>query len=282
MAKFRPSTAEIVVVGNEVLNGEVLDTNSNWLAKRLYSSGLHLKRVTAVRDNLREISAAIRESLRRGTEWIITTGGLGPTDDDMTLQGVSLATRRKTTLNPEALEMLRERYARLYEMGVVRERELTPARLKMAMLPKGARALRNRVGSAPGSALKYGRSWVISLPGVPSEMRDIYENEVEPLILSHAKRVHRRVDGLIVSGVPESTLAPVLSAVSRKFRSVYIKSHPKGIEAGRSIVEVMVHAEGRNEEEVERLVGTVLQELHDRVKGLMPDHIERLEVKGGS
>ncbi|MCS7094401.1 MAG: molybdopterin-binding protein [Thaumarchaeota archaeon] len=282
MGRGKSSSVEIIVVGNEVLNGEVLDTNSNWLAKRLYASGLHVRRITLVRDDLREIATAIREALRRGTEWVVTTGGLGPTDDDMTLQGVSFATRRKLTLNSEGLEMLRERYAKLYEMGVVRERELTPARLKMAMLPRGAKALRNRVGSAPGSLLKHGRSWIVSLPGVPSEMKDIYENEVEPLILRNAKRVYRYVGGLVVRGVPESTLAPLLSSVSKKSKLVYIKSHPKGIEAGRSVVEVIVHGEGSSEGEVEKLVESVLRELHDRVKRLMPDSIERIEVKSGS
>ncbi|MEN3047725.1 MAG: molybdopterin-binding protein [Candidatus Caldarchaeales archaeon] len=281
MGRPRPSTAEIVVVGNEVLNGEVLDTNSNWLAKRLYASGLVLRRVTAVRDDLREISAAVREALRRKTEWVFTTGGLGPTDDDMTLQGVALATRRRLVLNSEALEMLRERYSRLYEMGVVKERELTPSRLKMAMLPRGARALRNRVGSAPGSMLRHGRSWIISLPGVPSEMKDIYENEVEPVLLRSARRAFRSVGGLVVRGVPESALAPVLSEISRRHRRAYVKSHPKGIEAGHSVVEIVVHGEGRSEEEAKRVVEEVLQELQEEVKGLMPASVERVGARGG-
>jgi nicotinamide-nucleotide amidase len=282
--RVRPSTAEIVVIGNEVLNGEVLDTNSNWLAKQLYFLGLDLRRVTAVRDDLEEIAGAIREALRRKAEWIITTGGLGPTHDDMTLEAVALATNRKTVLNPEALEMLRERYARLYEMGVVKESELTPSRLKMAMLPRGAKALRNRAGSAPGSLLRYKGSRIISLPGVPRELKDIFLNEVVPLIEAEARRVVRYVAGLFVKGVPESTMAPVLRELTAERPKLYIKSHPKGLEEGVSLVEVVVHSEGQDPEEVRKEVESAIGVLEERLRAFQPVELRRVsmeEVLGG-
>ncbi len=282
--RIRPSTAEIVVVGNEVLNGEVLDTNSNWLARQLYFLGLDLRRVTAVRDDLREIAGAIREALRRRTEWIITSGGLGPTHDDMTLEAVALATNRKTVLNPEALEMLRERYAKLYEAGVVKESELTPSRLKMAMLPRGAKALRNRAGSAPGSLLRYKGSRIISLPGVPRELKDIFTNEVVPLIKAEARRVVRYVAGLLVKGVPESSMAPVLKDLAAERPKLYIKSHPKGIEEGVSLVKVVVHSEGQDPEVVRREVESAIDVLEERLRAFQPAELRRLsmdEVLGG-
>lgn len=277
--KVRPSTAEIVVVGNEVLNGEVLDTNSNWLARQLYFLGLELRRVTVVRDDLREIASALREAIRRRTEWIITSGGLGPTHDDMTLEAVALATNRRTVLNPEALEMLRERYARLHEMGVVREGELTPSRLKMAMLPRGAKALRNRAGSAPGSLLRYKGSRIVSLPGVPRELKDIFLNEVAPLIRAEARRAVRYAAGLLVRGVPESSMAPVLKELASERPALYVKSHPRGLEEGVSVVEVVVHGEGQDAEAVRRDVESAIDSLEERLRAFQPVELRRLSME---
>ncbi|MEM0455342.1 MAG: molybdopterin-binding protein [Nitrososphaerota archaeon] len=272
--KVRPSTAEIIVVGNEVLNGEVLDTNSNWLAKQLYFLGLELRRVTVVRDDLREIAGAVRDAIRRRAEWIITSGGLGPTHDDMTLEAVALATNRKTVLNPEALEMLKERYARLYEMGVVKEAELTPSRL-----PRGAKALRNRAGSAPGSLLRYKGSRIVSLPGVPRELKDIFLNEVVPLIKAEARRVFRYAAGLLVRGVPESSMAPVLRELASERPELYVKSHPKGLEEGVSVVEVVVHGEGQDPEKVKDAVESLIGSLEERLRAFQPVELRRMSME---
>lgn len=250
-----PSVFEVIVVGNEVLRGSVLDTNSNWLAARIYELGAHLRRITTVRDEIDEVSSAIREAIKRGADYVITAGGLGPTFDDLTLSGVAKALGRRLVLNREAAEMLRERYRALAEKGVIGSPELTPARLKMAMLPRGARPLRNRVGSAPGVILRHRAGWIVSLPGVPAELKDIYTNELEPILKRRIRAVKRRRAWMTIKGVTESALAPHIDEIRSRHREVYIKSHPQGIEDGVSKIVLEMLAEGIDERRVERSLG---------------------------
>lgn len=127
--------AEIIAIGREILTGKTLDTNSNWIAQQIYPLGIRVKRIVAVDDVEEEIAQEIINSIKYGVGLIITTGGLGPTFDDKTLQAVSLATGRKLVLNDEALKMVTESYKRFYEQGWVDSPEITPERKKMAYLP---------------------------------------------------------------------------------------------------------------------------------------------------
>jgi len=274
-----PSSVELIVIGNEILNGAVLDTNSHWLADRLYTLGLHLRRITTVRDDLKEISSALKEAVKRRAEWIITSGGLGPTFDDKTLQGVAIATKRSLILNKEAVEMLKEKYEKLKEMGVVETAELTPARLKMAKLPRGARPLRNRVGSAPGVLLRYRGSWIACLPGVPAELKDIFINELEPLILQKSLTVKRRRVWITVRGVPESTLSPHIDETLAMHRNVYIKSHPQGIEDGISKVVLEILSEDVSEYKVNEAVEKAAADIIEKLRSLGARDIARSEEK---
>jgi nicotinamide-nucleotide amidase len=246
--------AEIIVVGNEILNGSVQDTNSNWLARQLHELGFYLRRITAVRDDTSEIVSAIRDSVRRGAKWIFTSGGLGPTYDDITLDAVAVAAKRKLAVNEDALAMLRERYERLASEGLVATSELTPARVKMAVMPKGAKALRNMAGSAPGCLIGIKRSIVVSLPGVPRELEDIFLREVRPMLEKEQGRVQRVRRWVEVKGVPESLFAPQLERIYKSFRGkAYIKSHPKGFKDGLSIVALEIVAEHPIRGEAEEL-----------------------------
>ncbi|HDD66195.1 MAG TPA: hypothetical protein ENG52_01050, partial [Nitrososphaeria archaeon] len=116
---------DIISIGYELLDGRVLNTNARWLAEQISGLGGRVCRIVAVGDDVDEISSVIRDSLRRGIDWIITSGGLGPTYDDVTLQGVAKAVKRKLVQNRRAVEMLRERYRVLAEEGVVESPELT-------------------------------------------------------------------------------------------------------------------------------------------------------------
>lgn len=275
----KPSTVELIIIGNEILNGAVLDTNSNWLAERLYELGVYLRRVTIVRDDLEEISSAIKEAIRRKTDWVITSGGLGPTFDDKTLRGVAKAIRKPLTLNKDAVKMLRERYEKLKELGVVESAELTPARLKMARLPKSAQPFRNRAGSAPGALLRYRKTWIACLPGVPAELKDIFTNELEPLIREKSIVVKRYREWISVKGVPESTLSPHIDELLSRHRKVYIKSHPQGIEDGISKVILEILGEDVSEEKASESVRNAAVEMIDRLKTLGAREILRSEEK---
>jgi len=218
---------ELVCIGNELLIGKIANTNAQWLAKRIMSLGLQVTRITVVGDNVQEIAAALRESLRRGPTFIITTGGLGPTFDDKTLEGVAAALNLDLDEDKEALKMIVERYKRYVAEGRMEKFELTPHRLKMARLPKGARPIYNPVGTAPGVLVEDEGTRLIMLPGVPQEMKAIFDESVAPLVRGVAGDLTFYEASIEVRGVPESELAPVIENVMHDNPYTYIKSHPK-------------------------------------------------------
>ena len=218
---------EIICVGNELLIGKTLNTNAHWLAKRITSLGLKVRRIIVVGDDLEEISSAIKESINRKPCFIIVTGGLGPTFDDKTLEGVALGLGLKLQENKEALEMIRAKYERYVAEGRIRGYEMTPHRVKMARLPEGAKPLPNPVGTAPGVFLEYDGVKMVMLPGVPEEMKSIFDESVAPMIREASGNLTFYEASLDVRNLPESELAPMLDVVMHDNPYVYIKSHPK-------------------------------------------------------
>jgi len=231
--------AEILIVGNELLNGTTLDTNSFWLSKELVRTGFMVDRKTTVRDELPAISLAFKQCISRKPDWVFSVGGLGPTYDDMTVCGLALALHRRLKLDPEAVGMLRENYkerARLFKRPVKR---LTKASMKMAMIPQGAKPLHNPVGSAPAILARSGQTRIVSLPGVPSEMKGIFLNAVVPLLKNSS--FTNAEEWIRLQGISESQLSPTISRISRKHDPLlYVKSHPKGFENGLSVIQVQL------------------------------------------
>jgi molybdenum cofactor synthesis domain-containing protein len=258
---------EIISVGYELLDGRVVNTNASWLAGQISSLGGRVSRITVVADDVGEISSAIREAMRRGADWIITSGGLGPTYDDVTLQGVAGAVGRKLFLNKKALEMVRRRYEELAREGVIGSPELTPPRMKMAMLPRGAKPLENNIGTAPGVLLRAGGCWIICLPGVPSELQDIFMNMVKPILEKRVRKIAIADRWIYVKGVPESSLAPRIDELRARAPSLYIKSHPEKRE-GTSFIRVYIRLIGRRKEICEKILDRVEKELIKAVREL--------------
>lgn len=221
---------EILCVGTELLIGKTLNTNAHWLAKRATTLGLKVSRITVVEDSVAEISVALRDAIQRAPRFLITVGGLGPTFDDKTLEGVAEALECELEVHDEALRMVEEKYRRYVEEGRMESAELTPYRVKMAKLPKGAKPLFNPIGTAPGVLIKHGRTTLIALPGVPSEMKAIFEESVVPLFKRVAGDVNYFETSLNVEEIVESDVAPLIERVMHDNPYVYIKSHPKGAE----------------------------------------------------
>jgi molybdenum cofactor synthesis domain-containing protein len=217
---------EIISIGNELLIGQIINTNAQWIAKYISSLGGNIQRITTVGDNIVEICSILQTTLQRDPTFIITTGGLGPTFDDKTLKAITLALNRPLEFNETALKMIKERYH--HYMKIKTEAlELTPARLKMATLPKGAVPLPNPEGTAPGVMIEIDSSKIIALPGVPREMKAIFEESLLPMIKESIGPlfVHRRY--LKVTGIIESEMAPLIDLTMHDNPDVYIKSHPK-------------------------------------------------------
>src|SRR6266849_5893366 len=229
----RPPTAEIISVGNELLIGHTLDTNSHWIAKRFTRFGWTLQRITVLRDSLAAIKDGVTGALGRRPDLLITLGGLGPTHDDMTLKGIALALDKRLVLNPGAFAMVKARYSKLEGST-----GLTRFRRKMAALPEGAQPLPNPVGTAPGVTINVGTIRLVSLPGVPSEMKAIFTGSVIPMLRASKAEAPKEVTvGLV--GIIESALAPALDRTRRAFPGLYFKSHPRGREGGiRTLIQL--------------------------------------------
>jgi molybdenum cofactor synthesis domain-containing protein len=258
-------TVEIVSIGNELLIGKIANTNAQWLAKQITTLGGDVKRISNIGDVLAEIATSVVDALTRTPSFIITTGGLGPTFDDLTVEALAQTFDRPLTVDENALKMVKEKY-RQYEAVTLKPIELTPVRLKMATLPEGGKPLRNPIGTAPGILLTEAKTKIIALPGVPAEMKAIYKNEVEPLIKEHTKETCTGERSLWVWGIMESTAAPLINMVMQKNPYVYIKSHPKATESHprlefhlRARAESQQVAEHRVEVAVDQLVDLIVE-----------------------
>ncbi|MCD6409043.1 MAG: nicotinamide mononucleotide deamidase-related protein [Candidatus Verstraetearchaeota archaeon] len=233
--------AEILSIGNELLIGKTVNTNASWLGRRLTSMGFHVKRIVVVGDEVEEIAQAVSEALARGARVLITTGGLGPTFDDKTLEGVAAALQKPLVLHEEALRSIKEKYD---AMGL----PLTPARKKMAKLPEGAIPLPNSVGTAPGAMIELPNTLIFCLPGVPKEMQAMFDGSVASKLTSLNPSYKFYEHTVLIEGIPESSLAPLIDKTMKSYPRVYIKSHPKGSE-GRPIIEVHLSTFSTSEEE---------------------------------
>jgi len=216
----------ILAVGREILRGRIQDSNSWTLARRLTGLGYEIIRIVACDDDLAAIAREIRRALEDGATLIVTTGGLGPTDDDLTLRALAEATGRVLTLDEEARRLVASRYAALHRAAAVEDPDMTPTREKMAHIPQGARALPNSVGAAPGVWLEEGASTFVALPGVPAEMVAILEDSVLPALASRGGRAVYAEHRITTQARDESRVAAVLRRISGDIPEVFLKSHP--------------------------------------------------------
>ncbi|HXQ92082.1 MAG TPA: molybdopterin-binding protein [Nitrososphaerales archaeon] len=237
----RQIVAEILIVGNELLNGTTLDTNSHWMSQELTKLGVMVARKTTIRDEMDIIVSTFKECFRRKPDWIFSIGGLGPTYDDMTIEGLANSIGKELFLDDSAIQMLKDSYERRRKMFNNPIRRMPKASLKMAMIPRGATALYNSVGSAAGVLLKVGKTQVVSLPGVPSEMKAIFTEELIPLIQPYSSKIIHAEEWLELIGTSESRLSTPVARISKKYSPLlYVKSHPMGFENGKSVIHVQL------------------------------------------
>jgi len=200
-------SAAIVTVGNELLYGETVDTNAAWLARSLAALGAPVVAKSTVGDSVADIQGAVRAALQTA-DLVLVSGGLGPTADDVTKQAVAELLGRRLVVDAELLDRL-ERFFRARGF-----REMPALNLTQAEVPEGARVLRNPNGTAPGLALEVEGSLIALLPGVPRELRGIYEGDLSALLRerfgARLRPVHHRV--IHTTGIAESRLAELLEA----------------------------------------------------------------------
>lgn len=194
----------IISVGNELLCGDTQNTNATYMAKKLTQFGHYVRRVIVVPDDVDEIAMEVSRA-REMADFVLVTGGLGVTHDDVTAEGVAKAFRRKLELNDEAVETMRGR--------VTNEEAIR----KMAMLPEGSEVIKNDVGAAPGFIVEN----VAVMPGVPKEMENIFEKIVPRFGVTNYYEEKVRVEGF------EDRIADKLEVVVSEFPDVNVGSYPK-------------------------------------------------------
>lgn len=196
--------AEIITIGDELLLGETTDTNAGYIARKLSGIGLSVQFKSTVGDSLERIEETIRHSLKRA-QVVITTGGLGPTDDDLTKKVLVKFFKRQLVLNEQLLEEIRERYHRRgLKMPAINEEQ--------ALLPNNSTIFKNDIGSAAGIGIIENDYYFISLPGVPTEMRHVLDNEVIPFLAKQNFGQAIKITTLRLNGIVESSLAEIISA----------------------------------------------------------------------
>lgn len=238
---------EIFSLGDELLRGLVMDTNSHWMAKRIAARGAALRRVAVLPDDPPVVATEIRAAMERRPNLIVTHGGLGPTDDDRTREAIALATGAALQPHAEAEAIVRRRYAELADAGAVADAAMTDARLRMAMLPAGAVALDNRIGGAPGVLLTAGATTIVCLPGVPQELWWIWEHSLAPhldAILGPGGFCEITV---VLSERDESRIAPAMLAVAGRHPDVYVKSRATSFDQPDPRVRATLTAAGAND-----------------------------------
>jgi nicotinamide-nucleotide amidase len=275
---MREFATEISCVGNELLAGITINMNAYWLSKKITEVGGSVKRITVIRDDVDEISLAVRESIARKPDWLIISGGLGPTYDDKTLQGVASGLRLELELDNMALDMLKKSYSR-QSMNY----ELNEIRLKMAKIPVGSTPIQNPVGSAPSILIETDETKIVCLPGVPKEMEAIFLESILPEMKKVVGDFHIVESSYETIGVSEAMLAPTLSEIvdSNPQDSIYLKTHPLGVAwinkhiyasdsnyAPRTRVQII--SKGNDKAEVQRRfdnISKILLEEISRLKG---------------
>jgi molybdenum cofactor synthesis domain-containing protein len=258
-------------VGNELLIGKTLNTNAHWLAKRLTALGAVVQRITVVRDETKEIAAAIRDVLKRRPSFVITTGGLGPTFDDKTLKGIAEALGMKLTINKKALALVQGKYEALLKERRIDKVEMTPARVKMATFPEEADPLHNPVGTAPGMLVRWKKTCLIALPGVPPEMEAIFEESVAQMVKEKVGSSIFFETSVFLDGIMESTLAPLIDRVMQDIPHVYIKSHVYTatvvqVEGKKSHIELHFSTTAENKEAAEILLNEAVAQMSNLVQ----------------
>jgi molybdenum cofactor synthesis domain-containing protein len=252
---------EIVSVGKELLRGRIQDDNAAYLSAFLTQRGAVVHRITTVDDRDRTIAAAITEALARGTQLVVTTGGLGPTADDRTLFAVSDALNLPLAIHPHAKEMVEGAYHRLYEKRLVSGTGLNAAREKMCAIPVSSEPIANEVGVAPGVLVRLpGGAAVLCLPGVPAEMRSVLEASIPRIrdLVSKGAIARREIE---TPTIDESALRPLLDKLVEEFPSLWIRSQSPGFGSKDARILLTLESSAPTQKEAEAAVEAALRRL---------------------
>ena len=258
-------SAEIITIGTEILLGEIVDTNTRYIARTLRGMGVDLYRTITIGDNAERIAEAIRHSMQRANI-VITTGGLGPTVDDPTREAVALAAGVELEFREDLWEQV---VAVISRYG----RKPSENQKRQAYVPKGAVGIPNPVGTAPCFIVETESNAVVSLPGVPNEMEHILHESIIPYLQKRFKLDEIiKIRVLHCSGLGEGM-------IDEKIADLEMLSNPTvGLAAHTGVVDIRIAAKAKDEAEADRMIadieGQVRERLGDVVFGADEDKLE--------
>jgi nicotinamide-nucleotide amidase len=250
------TSAEIITIGTEILLGEIVDTNTRYIARTLRGLGVDLYRTITIGDNVERIAEAIRSSMEHA-DIVITTGGLGPTIDDPTREAVAKAIGVETEFREDLWQQVVETIARY-------GRKPSENQKRQAFVPQGALGLRNPVGTAPCFIVETPRNAVVSLPGVPAEMEHVLHESVIPYLQKRFKLDEvLKVRVLHCAGLGEGMIDEKIADLET------LRNPTVGLAAHTGVVDVRIAAKAKTEHEADAMIAEVEAQVRERLGNIV-------------
>ena len=250
--------AEIIAIGSELLLGQLLDTNTSYIAKRLAENGIELVQTSTVGDDLQRMKEVIKEATDR-SHIVITTGGIGPTEDDLTRQAVAEVFERPLVFQPHLMEQIEALFKK-------RGFRMAESNRKQAYIPEGSIPVENPKGTAPGFVVEYAKGSIISIPGVPLEMEYLMENAVIPYLRRRFDIKHQVIQYKVLRacGLGESAIGLQIKDLMERDRNPSV-----GTLASIGDIRIRITAKASDPKEASSLIENVEREIRNRLDVLI-------------
>ena len=260
--------AEIIAIGSELLLGQLVDTNSSYIANRLAENGIELVQTSMVGDDLQRMEEVIREATIR-SQIVITTGGIGPTEDDLTRQAVAEVFELPLAFQPHLMEQIEALFKK-------RGFRMAESNRKQAYIPEGAIPIENPKGTAPGFIVEHSHGSIISIPGVPLEMEYLMENTVIPYLRKRFDIRHQVIQYKVLRacGLGESAIGLQIKDLMERNRNPSV-----GTLASIGDIRIRIAAKAGNPEEASRLIQNVEKEIRNRL-GILVYGVDNETLQG--
>ena len=260
---------EVIATGDELIYGRILDTNSNWIAKRIAEMGARLRRVTMIGDEPELIGTTLLNALKRDAHFIITTGGLGPSEDDLTVDSIGAALGLGTLIDEEGASKIEAVYRK---RGITDKASIERGR-RMARILDGSKSMQNPVGFAVGMMVDIGGKTICTLPGVPAEMKGMFDAHIAPMIMNQTNTVFtaRTVNISMIW----KAFFPLYRQMQIDYPDIYIKN----------AATPPVEGDDRDKVHVIKvdfvLEAETLEKAEEQMEAFIADYMERIEKAGG-
>jgi len=260
---------ELFSIGTELVYGRIQDTNAFWMSQQIVNLGAKVRRITQLTDDFDDILAAFREAIARGTDLVISSGGLGPTPDDLTTAVLARLANTPLVPNERVIADYMER------RKIASRADVNPNLIRMATVPATARVMLNPVGWAPCTCMEIEGTTFLALPGPPKEMEAVFIRHVVPFISEHYE-VRAAIQRVLVNAY-ESEMAPHFQEIMAQYPGSYLKGYI-ALTSQPGWLPVDIIATGENVEDAHR----TLQQILDVLRKVLHDKGKELTVYGQS